>query len=397
MKKSILALIICLAVFSCGKKKAQTESASHHQHTVGSPDTTESVKHAGHTVSGKQSTDINIKLDQKSKEILQLDSFEIIKANIHTALAAVKSLNQGVKLLGIVASNEKTTTIISAKVTGRIIRLFEKKIGTFIYTGQPLFGIYSEQLFTDIKDYLFSLSQRDSVYINDFARKITAGSRKRLLLSGITEPQLNTIRETRKIPPYITYYSPVTGIISQQLIGEGEYVETGMPLFEVADLRTVWIETQVYPEEVKLININTSVTVELEAYPGKNYNGSIVFTNPAFEASQKVNLVRIKINNPGYLAKPGMMAYVNVLGKNKQALVIPKTALITQDMTMVWVQLKKGTFERRLVTTGAENKREVEILSGLEEGEIVVTTGSYLLNSEYILQKGSNSMAGMKM
>ena len=143
------------------------------------------------------------------------------------------------------------------------------------------------------------------------------------------------IKNTRKIPPYITYYSPVAGLVSDLLIREGQYVETGMPLFKVTDLTTVWIETQVYPGEIQLITSNALAEVEFEAYPDKVYSGTIVFPNPTFEANRKINLVRIRIDNRGYLIKPGMMANINILRKSERRLVIPKTALVTQKMREV--------------------------------------------------------------
>jgi len=393
--KSTLPLIF-LVMLSCGKREEKREASTHqHSTATSNNDTGKAVNHQNHS---PQEHDMeNMNTEPESEEILQLDKYQVIKANIHTALAEVKSINEGLRLLGTVASDERKTEVISAKIPGRITKLFVNKPQTLVHKGQALFGIYSEQLYNDINDYLTSLSQKDSVADNALIQKLIGGAKQRLVLSGITEKQLNTIKSTRKIPPYLIYYSPATGFISDLLIREGQYVETGMPLFKVTDLSTVWIETQVYPGEIRLVNSNASVNVEFEAYPAKVYSGTIVFTNPTFETNRKINLIRIKINNEGYLIKPGMMAYINILRKNKRTLVIPKNALIIQKMTMVWVQTKEGVFERRMVSTGIENKKEIEILSGLQEGERVVTTGSYLLNSEYILQKGSNAMAGMEM
>ena len=121
------------------------------------------------------------------------------------------------------------------------------------------------------------------------------------------------------------------------------------------------------------------------------------FENPAIEENSKINLVRFRIDNTDNLIKPGMMARVNIDHDSKQTLVIPKTALLIGRMTMVWVEAMPGMFESGAVKTGIENKEFVEIRSGLKEGERVVTSGAYLLNSEFILKKGANTMGGMKM
>ena len=161
-----------------------------------------------------------------------------------------------------------------------------------------------------------------------------------------------------------------------------------MTLFEIADLRSVWIETQVYPQEFAHLKQDPTVTIEFESLPGKEYVAQLIFSTPSLEENQKIDLVRFAIENPDEQIKPGMMAYVRIKGVGKEALVIPKSAILLEQMKIVWVESEKGMFERRMVTTGVENKREVEVLSGIESGEKVVSSGAYLLNSEFVLQQG---------
>lgn len=139
-----------------------------------------------------------------------------------------------------------------------------------------------------------------------------------------------------------------------------------------------------YTNEIKYFNEKTEASISIEAFPQKTFKAKMVFENPAMEENSKINLVRFRIENNDNMIKPGMMARVTINHHPKQTLVIPKRALLIGRMTMVWIEI--------------ENKQFVEIISGLKEGERVVTSGAYLLNSEFILKQGANaSMGGMKM
>jgi len=154
----------------------------------------------------------------------------------------------------------------------------------------------------------------------------------------------------------------------------------------------------VYTNEIKYFNEKTEASISIEAFPQKTFKAKMVFENPAMEENSKINLVRFRIENNDNMIKPGMMARVTINHHPKQTLVIPKRALLIGRMTMVWIEVMPGMFESRTVETGIENKQFVEIISGLKEGERVVTSGAYLLNSEFILKQGANaSMGGMKM
>jgi Cu(I)/Ag(I) efflux system membrane fusion protein len=151
----------------------------------------------------------------------------------------------------------------------------------------------------------------------------------------------------------------------------------------------VWIEAEVYVNEIRYLNVGTEASVKIDALPQKIFKGKIVFENPTLEENSKVNVVRFQIDNENNLIKPGMMARVTIDYNQKETLVVPKEALLIGRMKMVWIEVEPGMFESRTVETGIENKSFVEILSGVSEGERVVITGAYLLNSEFILKRGA--------
>ena len=313
-----------------------------------------------------------------------------ILANISVDTVRVATIGAETTLSGKVAANENKVNTITARVSGRIDRLFLRQDGEHISRGQPLYSIYSEQLLADQNDYLSMLGQQrnfleQELTINDL---IKAGRRK-LQLWGMTERQIKKLENKKEVSALLTYHSPYNGFVTQLLISEGEYAEMGKPLFQVADLASVWVETQLYTNEIQSLTDRNDVTIIIEAFPEKIYKGTLVSENPSLEDNSKINLVRFYINNDDQNIKPGMMARVTIHHKKKRALVIPKSALITGSMKMVWIESGNDMFESRIVKTGIENKKFAEVISGLQEGELIVTSGAYLLNSEFILKKGA--------
>jgi Cu(I)/Ag(I) efflux system membrane fusion protein len=247
-------------------------------------------------------------------------------------------------------------------------------------------------------EYLLAIDQNKiATTQKKVTQRMVEGARRRLELWTLTERQINDLEKTRNISPLITFYSNRSGYLSELLVREGEYVETGSPMFRLADLSSLWIETQLYSNEINYLRQSPDLEVEFEAFPGERMKGEIVYDNPRLEDNTKINLVRIKVNNQKQNYKPGMMAYVYLKRNRKQTLVIPKSALLLENFTTVWVETPDGMFEQRMVETGITNKREVEIINGLTAGDRVVISGAYLLNSAWKVKQGGGVMEGMDM
>jgi Cu(I)/Ag(I) efflux system membrane fusion protein len=326
---------------------------------------------------------------QNHANMIYLTDRQQLLINLRTDTASVKNIHENNMLLGTVAQDEKRVEIISARIGGRIEKLYVRNPGEMVKKGQLLYSLYSEELLAAQTDFLQALAQVDSFKNQkEILDQLVAAARNRLRLWGLSEQQMDAIARGGKAAATTHYYSPASGYLADVKITEGAYVEEGMPLYEIADQRSLWVEAQAYPQEFAFLQQNPVVKVEFESLPGEAYEARIVFGTPALEENQKIGLVRFAIQNSDEKIKPGMMAYVRINRGGKQALVIPKSALLLETMKTVWVESEKGMFERRMVKTGVENKREVEILSGIEAGERVVSSGAYLLNSEFVLQQG---------
>ncbi len=396
---SILIIFILMVGFSC--KKGEHQHAAEEYYTCPMHTSVRSDKPGACPVCGMGLLKVK-KIESTEgmdSTMLTLDPEQQMLANIMIDTVRFTFINAQTTLTGTISADENKLTTISAQVKGRIDRLFLRQEGEHIVKGQALYSIYSEELLADQNDYLSALQQHDKFPgQQSTVDALIHGGRKKLLLWGMTEKQIKNLEMSQQASALLTYYSGYTGFVAKLLVNEGEYTQIGQPLFQIADLSSVWVETQVYTNEINYFNEITEASISIEAFPQKIFKAKVVFENPAMEENSKINLVRFRIDNKDNMLKPGMMARVTINHHPKQTLVIPKSALLIGRMTMVWIEAMPGMFESRTVETGIENKKFVEIISGVKEGERVVISGSYLLNSEFILKQGANSsMGGMKM
>ncbi len=291
-------------------------------------------------------------------------------------------------ILGTIAVDEEQVTSISSRVKGRIDKLFVKSSGEYLRKGNPVYGIYSEELFADEKEFLaLTEKKQKNSTINTFLNDMLSASKNKLLLWGLSEHQIAIIEQNKIASPQIIFYSQTEGYVTEVPIKEGMYVDEGAILIKLSGLKQVWVEAQVYTNEK--INDNSTFQIYSATSPNEIYNGHLVFNNPSVEEGRKIQLLRIRIDNTKNELFPGMMVYVNPLQKIKRVLTVPKSAVLLEKMKTVWVLAHDNTFEQRMVETGSENNYLIEILSGIKEGEIIVTSGAYLISSEFILKSGA--------
>lgn len=332
------------------------------------------------------------------ENMIMLTKQQMIIAGITLDTVRTKSISEFTTLTGTAVINENELRIISSRVKGRIEHLYLRNTGEYISRGKPLYTIYSEELLADEKDYLLALTQYENAQSQkEMAKQLVAAARKKLLLWTISEEQIKELEKSRMPFSNLTFFSSESGFLTELLVREGEYVDAGTPIAKIAELNSIWVEAQVYSDEIKFLTHDLQLSVEFETFPGKLFTGVIAFDNPSLEKNQKISIIRVKIDNRKNEIKPGMMAMIYIQRNEKKTLVIPKSALLVEKMISVWVQAPDGMYEPRMVTTGIENKTEIEILSGLKEREIVVISGAYFLKSEMTVKQGGGDMGGMEM
>ena len=345
----------------------------------------------------KQKKDEHAGMDMMAN-MVHLSPQEIALINLAVDTAKIKNIFETSDFVGTVTIDENNISNISSRVNGRIEKLFVRNPGEEIKKGQVLYAVYSEELLSDENEFLLSLEQQSTFTgQKNTVNILVEASRKKLSLWGLSEEQIKELTQKKKTSPTVNFYSNVNGYLTELNISEGEYVSTGTPLFKIASLETVWVNAEIYQNEVSYLFQNPEIELEFEALPNEIFKGQIILNPPVLDTDKKVSSVKISVQNANEKIKPGMMATVSVKRNQKRTLVIPKSALVLSKIISVWVETKPGMYEIRMVKPGIENKIEVEILSGIEEGDKVVSSGVYLLNSAFILKNGANSMGGMKM
>jgi membrane fusion protein, copper/silver efflux system len=331
--------------------------------------------------SGMNMSDM-VHLDARQKELI----------NLKIDTVRMKPISETISFVGIATINENSVTTLSSKVNGRIDKLFVRNPGEEVETGEPLYSIYSEELLSNESEFLLAL-QQDSQFTSAVSKSLVESSRNSLLQWGLTVRQLTELSSGKKASPYITFYSAVKGFVAELNVSEGQYVSIGTPLFKISSLKTVWVSAEIYQHENSALSNEPEVQIQFSGF--LPVTGKVIQNSPVITPGKNISMLIIEVQNIEGKIKPGMMATVSLKSQGKETLVIPKSSLVLGKMASVWIETKPGMFENRMIETGLETKTEVEVTSGLNEGELVVSNGNYLLNSQYILQNGAGSMHGM--
>jgi membrane fusion protein, copper/silver efflux system len=330
---------------------------------------------------------------------IELTDQQIRLANIQADTIGSTGFGSSMVLTGTIAFNEKNIETISSRVKGRIERLYYKNTGDYIPKGAKVYELYSEDL-NSIKQEYILLLQKSGTSGNSVINfnQLLQAARHKLQLWGMTAAQIRALEQTRKASYTTAFYSPASGYITQLNVTEGDYVMEGGSMIRLANTSSVWVETQAYSSQLSQINRNAAVIVQIPQLANKKITGSIEFVSPEINPQTRINLLRVNISNPNNQLKPGMVAYIFLSNTQTNAIALPLDAIMRNgNMAYVWIKTGNNRFKMQSVTLGAANGNQVGITNGLKAGDVVVITGAYLLNSEYLLRNGGGSMEGMKM
>lgn len=318
---------------------------------------------------------------------LMLSDSQVLLANIKTRKVAVQKATEAKIIQARLATNTKSSTVISSRVAGRIEKLFVKETGRFVKAGEPLYEIYSESLQALQQEYLLLQQKIQTESQNQHYQNLAEAALKKLLLAGVMQHQLDEMLKSGKVKPTRIFYAPTSGTIQSTDAAEGQYVSEGSKLYSLATLSNLWVEAELYAAEGNSVKVGDQLDVLINGQPV--LNSVVDFINPELKPGNQTYILRASIANTGNL-QPGMPVQVR-LNQVMEGIILPVQAVIRSEKgSVVFVETEKNTFKPRTVKTGMETSTEVQIVHGLSEGEIVVTSGAYLLYSEYILKHGVN-------
>lgn len=317
-------------------------------------------------------------------------------ANISTMTVGDTSFAGSTQLYGRLVTDPAANAAISARVAGRIENLYVKQVGEQVRKGMPLYRIYAEQLLVLQQEYLVAHAQVENFPGDVTFVRIEQAARQKLLLYGQEDAQLQQLLKRRKTDPYVMYYAPANGVVSELLVTEGQYVQEGSSLMRLEDYTQIWVEAVVYASEIDRIKTGQQLKVTVEGWENEPQMMEVQFVNPVLETNRQQMLLRGVLKNKNGQWQPGLQAsiWLSAPGKQQQ-IVLPVDAVLRDgNGRHVWVETEKDRFEPRYITTAEETDEQVVIAEGLQAGDKVVVTGAYLLYSEYILKKGQHPVAG---
>lgn len=306
-----------------------------------------------------------------------------------------------IRAVGIVTYDETGLATVPSWVDGRIESLMVDETGAVVSKGQPIMKIYSEELLTAQEEYLVAMNSSDPT--------LASATRKRLALLGMSPSQIDRLRKTHRAQETVTAFAPNAGTITDLKVRQGQYVDEGSPLYELADLSTVWVEAQVHEENMRAVHKGMKVRVSADAYPGESLQGRVTFVHPVLDSDTRTVKVRVELDNKDRKLKPGMYATVffadqggepdesaSPAGEQPVAeLLVPKSAVIRGGKTnSVYVEVDDNVFERRQVELGRATDKYLVVKSGLEAGDEVAYRGGFLLDSEVQLNSFGGSGEG---
>lgn len=331
---------------------------------------------------------------------VMIDPVTVHNIGVRSVVVESRPLSKKIRAVGKIDYDETRIASITTKVSGWAEKLYVDFTGQNVQKGDPLIDIYSPELVTTQEEYLQALQSADYFKGAAYAevaqqlKNLLASTKKRLKLWDITDEQIAELEKTKQVKKTMTIYSPISGIVKHKMINEGERIMPNTHLYEIADLSNVWVQAEIYEYEMPWVEIGQPVTMLLSYYPGQKFKGKISFIYPYLDAKTRTNKVRFEFENPNMELKPDM--YANVLIESttqKSETIVPVSAVILSgERSIVIMDLGEGKFEPRQVTIGIESEDYYTIVDGLQEGEKVVTSAQFLIDSESRLREAQMKM-----
>ncbi|MFB3815593.1 MAG: efflux RND transporter periplasmic adaptor subunit [Terriglobales bacterium] len=304
-----------------------------------------------------------------------------------------------IRAVGKVTFDETKVAHIHTKFEGWIERVFVGFTGDLVRKGQPLLSIYSPELVSSqqelfiakrAKDYLGNNRDQE---ISSNALSLYNSARERLRLWDIPDAEIQRIEERGTPIKALTLYSPLNGFVTTRNAFEQQKVTPDTDLYTIADLTTVWVMADVYEYEIPQIQLGQPATVTLSYFPGKKFRGKVAYINPQLDPTTRTLKVRVEVPNPNFELKPDMFANVDIQIDYGKRISVPSEAVLDSGSEqIVFVAHEGGYFEPRKVELGGKVDNRFIVLSGLQRGEKIVTSGNFLIDSESRLKSATGAM-----
>ncbi|MBW6512696.1 MAG: efflux RND transporter periplasmic adaptor subunit [Desulfuromonadaceae bacterium] len=337
--------------------------------------------------------------------VISIDPVTSQNMGVRVAPVTRNDLTRTIRTVGTVTYDESRQFSINSKIDGWVERLYVNETGQFVKQGAKLLDIYSPQLVSAQEEFLLALNNKLSLSRSPFpsiaesADRLLDASRRRLALWDISSRQINRLEKSGEVVKNLTLYAPYDGIVTMKMVKEGQFIKSGMELLVLSDISQVWVYADIYEYEMPWVKVGQQGKIILPYVGSEPVESVISYIYPYVEPKTRTVKARFELKNPDFILKPDM--YVNVRLESESvagALTIPVEAVLhSGEKQTVFVALGDGKFEPRQVKTGLQGEAgNIEIVQGLLEGEQVVTSAQFMLDSESKLREAIAKMLKRK-
>ncbi len=339
--------------------------------------------------------------DAQSGSTISIDPVTAQNMGVRTAPVIKGVISRRIRTVGLVGFDEPKQFSVNSKIAGWVEKLYVNTTGQQVKKGQPLLEIYSPELVTAQQELLLAKENLDALSgtqfpeIADGARRLLEASRRRLGLWDVSAQQIAQIEKSGQVQKRLTLEAQHTGIVSMKMVNEGMYIKPGAALFEISDISHVWVYADLYENELPFVKVGQQASVTLPYAGEKARTAKVTYLYPYVDAKTRTVKARIEFTNPDLSLRPDMYVNVEIQAKQRAAVLsIPGEAVLNSgDKKTVFVALGEGKFEPRVVQTGAQgDDGMLEIIEGVVEGEMVVTSAQFMFDSESRLREAINKM-----
>ena len=337
---------------------------------------------------------------------IRIDPALMQSMGVRVAAAARRDLSRKVRAVGRVGYDERLVEHVHAKVQGWVERLFVEYEGELVQRGQPLLEIYSPELVSTQEELLLAARYRDATRESRYADLSQGGedlfqaTRRRLELWDVSAAEIDSLLATGQVNKTLSLHAPAKGVVTELVVREGMEIGPNDNLYTIADLSRVWVYVDVYEYELPWVREGQRAVIELSYLPGRTFQGTLTFIHPAMDPTTRTARVRVELDNSELVLKPDMFADVTIETEIREnVLAVPEEAVIRSGRrSLVVAAAGDGHFAPRDIVLGIDSGDGwLEVRSGLAEGDQVVTSGQFLIDSESKLQEAVQKMLGPDM
>jgi RND family efflux transporter MFP subunit len=331
----------------------------------------------------------------EAASIIAIDPSTIQTMGIRTAAVERGPLRRVIRTVANVDYDETALAEVTTKYKGWIEKLYVDATGALVNPGDPLFEIYSPELYSAQTEFLAALSAGSGSPATE-DRALLDSARTKLRFYDVSDAQIAGLEKTRQVRKTLTVSAPISGFVVEKSVVAGQMVDAGMKLYRLADVGVVWVYAQVYEQDLPAIQLGQEATMTLSYLPDRKFRGRVTYIYPTVDEKTRTARVRMEFHNPGYFLKPGMFATVELVADlAPSALLVPDSAVLRSgEKNTVFVALPGGKFEARTVALGLQAQDDMaQVLAGLSEGERIVTSGQFMLDSESQLREAIQKMS----